>query len=58
MELHQLVSKYPKIFEQYEGNPHFVNWSGVPKGWLPVIDKLFGAIQSWVFEESADINNR
>lgn len=48
MELHQLVSKYPKIFKQYEGNPYFVNWSGVPAGWLPVIDKLCGAIQSYV----------
>ena len=44
----ELIEKYPKIFQQYEGNPGMVNWLGVPKGWLPVIDKLCRAIQSYI----------
>lgn len=48
MTTKELISKYPKIFQQYEGNPFDVNWSGVPQGWLPIIDKLCGAIQSYV----------
>jgi len=31
----ELIKKYPKIFEPYEGNPGNVNWGGVPNGWLP-----------------------
>lgn len=44
----ELIAKYPKIFQQYEGNPGMVNWLDVPKGWLPNIDKLCGAIQSYI----------
>ena len=44
----QLIIKYPKIFQQYEGNPGMVNWYGVPDGWLPVVDKLCGAIQNYI----------
>jgi len=44
----QLIQKYPKIFKQYEGNPGMVNWFGVPDGWLPIIDKLCGSIQSYI----------
>lgn len=48
MTTEELIAKYPKIFQQYEGNPGMVNWFGVPDGWLPVIDKLCGSIQSYV----------
>lgn len=44
----QLIAKYPKIFQDYEGNPGMVNWYGVPNGWLPVIDKLCGAMQNYI----------
>lgn len=44
----ELIKKYPKIFQQYEGNPGMVNWHGVPEGWLPIIDKLCGSIQSYI----------
>jgi hypothetical protein len=44
----RLIEKYPKIFEDYEGNPGRCNWHGVPDGWLPVIDKLCGAIQNYI----------
>jgi hypothetical protein len=44
----QLIQKYPKIFQQYEGNPGMVNWFGVPDGWLPVIDKLCGSMQRYI----------
>lgn len=48
MTTKELIAKYPKIFQQYEGNPYEVNWYGVPEGWLSVIDKLCGSIQSYV----------
>lgn len=44
----ELIQKYPKIFQDYEANPGRVNWHGVPKGWLPIIDKLCGSIQSYI----------
>lgn len=43
-----LIKKYPKIFQQYEGNPGMVNWLDLPKGWIPVIDKLCGCIQNYI----------
>lgn len=43
-----LIKKYPKIFQQYEGNPGMVNWLDLPKGWVPVIDILCGCIQNYV----------
>lgn len=46
--LDELLKKYPKIFQDYEGNPYRVNWSGVPKGWLPIIDKLCSSMQSYI----------
>lgn len=42
----QLIEKYPKIFQESEGNRRS-NWHGVPRGWLPIIDKLCGAIQKY-----------
>jgi hypothetical protein len=48
MTTKELILKYPKIFAPYEGNPDNVNWYGVPKGWLPIIDKLCGAIQNYL----------
>lgn len=48
MTTKEIIEKYPKIFEPYEGNPENINWHGVPKGWLPIIDKLCGCIQSYV----------
>jgi hypothetical protein len=47
MKTEDIIQKYPKIFEHYEGNPGNVNWHGVPKGWLPIIDILCRAIQSY-----------
>jgi hypothetical protein len=44
----EIIAKYPKIFEDYQGNPGKVNWYGVPTGWLPIIDKLCGAIQEYI----------
>jgi hypothetical protein len=47
MKTEELIAKYPKIFQPYEGNPRNVNWYGVPKAWLPIVDLLCGAIQSY-----------
>ena len=44
----ELIEKYPKIFKDYEGNPGRVNWLDLPKGWVPIIDKLCGCIQFYV----------
>jgi len=44
----EIIEKYPKIFQDYEGNPGQVNWYGVPDGWLHVIDWLCGAIQDYI----------
>ena len=43
----ELVEKYPKIFQDYEGNPERVNWY-CPDGWLPILDILCGSIQSYI----------
>jgi hypothetical protein len=48
MTTDELIKKYPKIFASYEGNPNGINWYGVPKGWLPIIDKLCGSIQQYL----------
>ena len=47
MTLQELIQKYPKIFENYEGNPYGVNWEA-PKAWIPVIDDMCGAIQEYI----------
>jgi hypothetical protein len=47
MKTEDIIQKYPKIFEHYEGNPRGVNWYGVSEGWLPIIDILCKAIQSY-----------
>lgn len=44
----ELIGKYPKIFQDYEGNRARINWYNVPKGWLPVIDILCGSIQEYI----------
>ena len=44
----EIIAKYPKIFQDYAGNPGRVNWYGVPNGWLHIIDKLCGAIQNYI----------
>lgn len=56
MTTEEIINKYPKIFQQYEGNPGMVNWGGVPNGWLPIIDKLCGAIQDYVDNTNTYIN--
>ncbi len=48
MTTQEIIAKYPKIFEDYEGNPGKCNWYGVPKGWLPIIDELCGCIQNYI----------
>jgi hypothetical protein len=44
----EIIAKYPKIFEDYQGNPGRVNWHGVPEGWLPIIDKLCDCMQWYI----------
>jgi len=44
----EIIAKYPKIFVDYPGNPGRCNWYGVPSGWLPIIDKLCGCMQSHI----------
>jgi hypothetical protein len=48
MTTEEIIAKYPKIFEDYVGNPGKVNWYGVPDGWLSIVDKLCGAIQNYI----------
>lgn len=48
MKTEDLIKKYPKIFQDYEGNPGGVNWFGCPSGWLPIVEDLFGAIQDYI----------
>lgn len=48
MTTEEIIQKYPKIFVPYEGNPMDINWHGVPKGWLPIIDKLCGSMQNYI----------
>jgi hypothetical protein len=57
MTTEEIIEKYPKIFAPYEGNPRGVNWHGVPKGWLPIIDKLCGSIQSYIDNYAELIEN-
>jgi len=57
IKLQELIDKYPKIFVPYEGNPGGVNWTGVPKGWLPIIDDLCGAIQDYVDNSKTSKHN-
>lgn len=45
MTIKDLIEKYPKIFVPYEGNPGYVNYSGVPDPWIPTIDMLCRLIQ-------------
>lgn len=40
----ELFEKYPRIFQDYEGNPGRCNWQ-VPEHWLPIIDDLCDLIQ-------------
>lgn len=57
MKTDELIKKYPKIFATYEGNPQGVNWYGVPDGWLPIIDKLCGAIQHYLDHYKPSVKN-
>ena len=45
--MNDIIEKYPKIFQDYEGNPYRVNWD-CPKGWLPLLDMLCDTIQSFI----------
>ena len=45
----QIIKKYPKIFQMYEGNPGGVNWSIEP-GWERLIDWMCDIIQDYVDE--------
>lgn len=47
MTMKDLIAKYPKIFEDYEGNPGRCNWE-CPDGWLLVIDDMCELIQWYV----------
>jgi hypothetical protein len=48
MTIEELISKYPKIFENYEGNPGNCNWLDLPTGWISNIDDLCGSIQEYI----------
>lgn len=48
MTTEDLIEKYPKIFEPYEGNPGYVNWFGIPPGWVKNVDILCGSIQDYI----------
>lgn len=48
MSFVELIAKHPKIFEPYPGNPGLVNWSGIPQGWIPIIDDLCSCIQHYI----------
>jgi hypothetical protein len=48
MTIEKLIEKHPKIFQPYEGNPYMVNWTGLPNGWIPVIDTLCSSIQNYI----------
>jgi hypothetical protein len=48
LKIEELIRKYPLIFETYPGNPMGINWYGLPEGWIPVVDKLCGSIQSYI----------
>ena len=39
MEIDELIAKYPKIFQDYHGNPGQCNWRGLPDGWIKNVDK-------------------
>lgn len=43
-----IIKKYPKIFQSYDGNPGMVNWLSVPDGWLRIIDALCNSIQDYI----------
>lgn len=42
--IEEIIEKYPKIFEDYVGNPFRINWT-CPTGWLDTLDDLCGCIQ-------------
>lgn len=48
MTIEELIDKYPKIFQDYDGNPGRCNWLDLPTGWIGVVDKLCGSIQSYI----------
>lgn len=45
--MNKLITKYPKIFADYEGNPGRVNWS-CPEGWMEIVDDMCHSIQSHI----------
>lgn len=53
----EIIKKYPKIFEMYEGNPWGVNWD-CPVGWIQVLDWLCGSIQSYLDMMNGEWNKR
>jgi len=52
MTIEQLLNKYPKIFQDYEGNPGKVNYTGIPQGWIPILDIMCGSIQNHIDNSS------
>lgn len=45
--MNEIIEKYPKIFQDYEGNPGRVNWD-CPLGWYKIVDWLCGSIQDYI----------
>jgi hypothetical protein len=56
MTTKELIEKYPKIFRKRESDPDRFNWSGVPEGWLPVVDKLCAVIQAYCDSSTSILN--
>ena len=48
LTINDVIKKYPKIFQDYKGNPGGVNWKDIPDGWVPVIDTLCKSIQHYI----------
>ncbi len=57
MTIQELIAKYSKIFQPYEGNPGGSNWTGLPKGWIKVVDKLCGSIQDYIDTVTIFVDN-
>jgi hypothetical protein len=55
--MNEIIKKYPKIFQPYEGNPYNVNWD-CPKGWEHIVDWLCGSIQEYLDMMNNEWNKR
>ena len=55
-DINELIVKYPKIFQDYPGNPGRVNWD-CPTGWLDMVDSHLEKMQNYIGDnEDLQIN--